>query len=184
MKLEQLQKMQAAIETVKIKGKNYAMVFERIKALRQEMPNASIETKIISIDDGSVIMKATVLDEDGRVLGTGHAEEKEGSTNINRTSYIENCETSAVGRALGMCGIGIDASFASADEVANATEQRVIQDWETKKANEQITPVQASVFKTICEKHGKTPTEGYEHMTAAQYDEALRALESDNADEA
>lgn len=54
------------------------------------------------------------------VLGTGTAYEKEGSTFINKTSYIENCETSAVGRALGMAGFGIDTSIASAEEVQNA----------------------------------------------------------------
>ena len=55
-----------------------------------------------------------------KLLGSGHAYEKEGSTFINRTSYIENCETSAVGRALGMCGFGIDTSIASSEEVQNA----------------------------------------------------------------
>jgi len=54
---------------------------------------------------------------DNQILAVGHAYEKEGSTFINKTSYIENCETSAVGRALGMLGIGIDTSIATAEEV-------------------------------------------------------------------
>ena len=54
----------------------------------------------------------------------GDAYEKEDSAFINKTSYIESCETSAVGRALGMCGIGIDTSVASADEVLNAIKQQ------------------------------------------------------------
>ena len=58
------------------------------------------------------------------VLGSGIAYEKEGSTFINKTSYIENCETSAVGRALGMAGIGINTSVASAEEVQNAIVQQ------------------------------------------------------------
>jgi hypothetical protein len=61
---------------------------------------------------------------DGVLVATAHAYEKEGSSFINKTSYIENCETSAVGRALGMYGIGIDTSLASADEVANAVTQQ------------------------------------------------------------
>ena len=44
----------------------------------------------------------------------------QGSSNINKTSYVENCETSAIGRALAMLGIGIDTSIASANEVADA----------------------------------------------------------------
>ena len=69
-------------------------------------------------------MKASIHDEEGRLLGTGTAYEKEGSSNINKTSYIENCETSAVGRALAMCGLGIDLSVASFEEVQNAIEQQ------------------------------------------------------------
>ena len=57
---------------------------------------------------------------EGNVRATGYAYEKEGSTFINKTSYIENCETSAIGRALGIFGIGIDGSVASAEEVRNA----------------------------------------------------------------
>ena len=124
MNVEQLQKMNDIIETTKIEGKDYAMVHERIKALRSELPSATIETDIVHIDGSQIIIKATVKDEYDRVLGTGHAEERQGNGNINQTSYVENCETSAVGRALGMCGIGIDKSFASADEVANAIYQQ------------------------------------------------------------
>ena len=65
-------------------------------------------------------MRAMVCGEDGKLLGTGTAQEKETSSFINKTSFIENCETSAVGRALGMCGFGIDTSIASAEEVQNA----------------------------------------------------------------
>jgi galactitol-specific phosphotransferase system IIB component len=65
------------------------------------------------------MFKATIYDGE-RILGTGHAFEEQTSTFINKTSYIENCETSAVGRALGMCGFGIDTSVASAEEVENA----------------------------------------------------------------
>ena len=165
MKLEQLQNMQASIETTKIKGKDYAMVHERIKALRQEIPNAAITTEIVHLDAGVVIIKATVQDEDGRILGTGHAEERKGATQINNTSYVENCETSAVGRALGMCGIGIDKSFASADEVQNAILQ-----------SGKISELEARVFRDMCISHGREPKEGYEDMTAEQYKKAMDAL--------
>ena len=54
------------------------------------------------------------------LIGSGTAEEEKGSTYINKTSYVENCETSAWGRALGCIGIGLDTSVASAEEVINA----------------------------------------------------------------
>ena len=119
--------------------KNYAEVNQRIKAFRMVYPTGTIETEMISNKDGVVIFSARVYGEPkqvknvqydgylevdtfqrGELLGTGTAYEKENSTFINKTSYIENCETSAVGRALGMAGFGIDTSVASAEEVQNA----------------------------------------------------------------
>lgn len=108
-------------KTGKTTTKQYAEVNQRIKAFRMLIPDGSITTELLSLADGVAIFKATVSDGDGRVLGTGTAYEKEGSSFINQTSYIENCETSAVGRALAMCGIGIDLSIASYEEVANAS---------------------------------------------------------------
>jgi uncharacterized protein (DUF3820 family) len=108
------------IKTIDIKGKEYSEVNQRIKAFRMVYPQGTIETEMLSNENGVCIFKAVVSDEDGNLLGTGTAYEKEDSSFINKTSYIENCETSAVGRALGMCGFGIDVSVASAEEVQNA----------------------------------------------------------------
>ncbi len=117
---DQIKQANEQIKTTDIKGKEYAEVNQRIKAFRMVFPNGSISTEILFLADGIVTMKATVFNEEGQILGTGTAQEKETSSYINKTSYIENCETSAVGRALGMCGFGIDTSVASAEEVANA----------------------------------------------------------------
>lgn len=103
-----------------IKGKNYAAVAQRIKAFRMVYPQGKIETQMISNENGMCVFKAVVSNYIGSILGTGYAHEKEGSSFINKTSYIENCETSAVGRALGMAGFGIDTGVASAEEVENA----------------------------------------------------------------
>lgn len=124
MNFEDIKKANESIKTTNIKGKEYAEVNQRIKAFRMIHPEGKIETEIMSNTDGVCLMKAVVCDKDGNMLGTGHAYERESSSFINKTSYIENCETSAVGRALGMCGIGIDASVASYEEVANAIEQQ------------------------------------------------------------
>ena len=124
MKFEDLVKANAEIKTTNIKGKDYAEVNQRIKVFRMLYPNGSIQTNIESLENGVVVMKAIVKDEEEHILGTGYAYEKESSSFINKTSYIENCETSAVGRALGMIGIGIDTSVASYEEVANAIEQQ------------------------------------------------------------
>lgn len=117
------------LKTVNIKGKEYVQVHERVRAFREVFPKYRLISEIISVGEdgnggGIVTMKASVLDENGNVLATGHAQEKEASSNVNRTSYIENCETSAFGRALGNLGIGIDTSFATADEMESAIEQQ------------------------------------------------------------
>ena len=121
---EDLKKANESIATTDIKGKAYAEVNQRIKAFRMIFPTGMIATDLISNENGVCIIKATVgfMNEDGerQILGTGIAYEKENSTFINKTSYIENCETSAVGRALGMCGFGIDTSVASFEEVQTA----------------------------------------------------------------
>lgn len=127
------------LKSTNIKGKEYIEVNQRIKAFRSLYPEGTINTEIISVDSGACLMKATVLNESGAVLGVGHAFELESSSYINKTSYIENCETSAVGRALGMCGIGIDTSIASYEEVANAIHQQETAKPETKTASKTAT---------------------------------------------
>lgn len=124
MTFEELQKANTTIKTTPIKGKEYAEVNQRIKVFRSLFPMGSIETELLSNQGGVCIMRAIIRSEEGRVIGTGTAYERENSSNINKTSYIENCETSAVGRALAMVGIGIDTSVASAEEVENAIEQQ------------------------------------------------------------
>lgn len=117
---EAIKKANENIHTTDIKGKGYAEVNQRIKAFRMVHPDGCIHTLMISNENGVCVFRATIQDGEGRELGTGTAYEKESSSYINKTSYIENCETSAVGRALGMCGFGIDTSVASYEEVANA----------------------------------------------------------------
>lgn len=112
------------MRTINIKGKEYVPVNERVKEFHAKFPELRVLTELVSLDENSVVMKATVSDMEGNVLANGYAQEDRGSSNINKTSYVENCETSAVGRALGMFGIGIDASMASADEVANAIDRQ------------------------------------------------------------
>ena len=119
MTFEDLQRVNAALGKMDIKGKAYTLVNERVKAFRQLYPEGSITTELVSDHDGVCTFKAVISYGD-LVLATGYAQEKESSSYINKTSYIENCETSAVGRALGFLGIGIDTSIASAEEVDTA----------------------------------------------------------------
>lgn len=115
------------MKTIDIKGTEYVPVNERIKEFWRIYPNGRITTEILSNEDGMVIIKASIYKDSLSNLQpstTGIAYEREGNTFINKTSYIENCETSAIGRALGILGIGIDTSIASAEEIENAMENQ------------------------------------------------------------
>lgn len=144
MTFEDLQKANKTIATTDIKGKEYAEVNQRIKAFRQCFPEGFIKTQMLSNQDGVCVFRAEVGYYDSGIvsiiLGTGTAYEKETSSYINKTSYIENCETSAVGRALGMCGFGIDTSVASYEEVSNAIKQQEAQQEPKKEEAPRETP--------------------------------------------
>jgi len=143
---EQIKQANETIATTPIQGKAYAEVNQRIKAFRMVYPEGYIFTDLVSNENGVCVFRATVgyYTETGDPisLGTGTAYEKEGSSFINKSSYIENCETSAVGRALGMAGFGIDVSVASAEEVQNAM---LNQGKEEKKA----TPAQIETLSKV-----------------------------------
>ena len=110
-------------QTISIHGKDYATVALRLAVARRNLgAKLKIETEIVSIDKDVVVVKAIVTIA-GNVIATGLAEESRSASRINQTSALENCETSAVGRAVAFCGITND-SIASAEEVAAAIEQQ------------------------------------------------------------
>lgn len=157
MEYKDLLKVNEKLNTLPVKGKNYVMVNERVKAFRELFPMGTISTNIEHLGDGMVVMRTIVSDGD-LVLATGLAYEKETSSYINKTSYIENCETSAVGRALGFLGIGIDASMASAEELANAiTQQNEMKDAEkTEEVRKQkIGKDKGEALMSLLEKAGQ-----------------------------
>ncbi len=109
-------------KTTNIKGKNYVEVNERIKYFRESgnYEGWSLTSEVFHLDSDSCVIKASVLNNEGAVVANGFAQEDKSSSYINKTSYVENCETSAWGRALANLGIGIDTSIASSNEVSIA----------------------------------------------------------------
>ena len=113
------------IQTIDIKGKKYATVDSRVEFFREKFPTYSIETSypFLDMEHGVCVCRAVVKDDAGKIVADGFAHEwqnKPGSM-VNKTSYIENAQTSAVGRALGFMGIGINGvGIATADEVQTA----------------------------------------------------------------
>lgn len=168
---EQIKAANETIKTIDIKNKSYAQVPERIKAFRMIYPTGYITTQMLSNENGVCIMRTEVgyEDENGKhTLATGMAYEKEDSSFINKTSYIENAETSSCGRALGMAGFGIDVSVASAEEVQNAIN------------NQPITKKEQTVLKNMVESKGYEVAEIFPkglELTPEQYVVACQKVE-------
>ena len=113
-------------KTTNIKGKEYVEVNQRVIALRSlsEYKGFSIENELLHLDTESCVVRCTIRNAEGVVVSQGMAQEDKSSSRINQTSYVENCETSAVGRALGFLGIGVETSIATADEVDMAIKKQ------------------------------------------------------------
>ena len=140
------------LKRTNIKGKDYIEVNQRILAFWELYPNGRITTELLADDGKRCTFKAAVYDGDN-LLATGHSFEFQGAGMVNKTSYVENCETSAVGRALGMLGIGVTESIASADEVQAAIEHQQRQEEsmdELTRAQKQLVAAE----KQYCQVNG------------------------------
>jgi hypothetical protein len=120
---------------VNIHGRQYETVALRVQKFRDKFPAWTLKTIILHRDTECVLVEAQILDDAGRLIANGHAEEWRKSSSINKTSALENSETSAIGRALAAFGLG-GTEFAAADEVANAI---------TRKQTSPITPTDGAM---------------------------------------
>ncbi len=193
MDFKDLDRINEKLKTINVKGKAYVEVNQRVMAFRELYPEGSIATDIVDMGNGVVTIKATISDADGRILATGIACEKEGSSFINKASYIENCETSAVGRALGFVGIGIDASIASYEEVENAkaqqrpnkTQKKTAEELSQMKPNDKVTPGGADFVRNLCKEVRSEEravcdyfhVNNFEEMTVSEMEKACAMLE-------
>lgn len=125
-------------KTTNIKGKEYVQVNDRIIFFRNEprFQGWGLESEILNLDSDSCVIRATIKNADGIVMAQGLAQEDRSSSYINKTSFVENAETSAWGRALANLGIGIETSIASAQEVSMAVSKQAMP--EKKKLTQEI----------------------------------------------
>ena len=165
------------MNSINIRGREYFPVNERVKSFRENFKDWAITTEIVSLTEETVVIKASVSNPDGLVKATGYAQEDRNASNINKTSYVENAETSAIGRALGCFGIGIDASFASADELQAALAQQEV-------LNKPLGSAEVSALKMACEKKGSKVEDVCafykkakpEDLTFGEFNEAMKLL--------
>ena len=118
MDIEKIQAAISAMPSTRVQGgKTYSMVAQRVEAFRKNVgAEMGIDTELL-VDDGKrVLIKARIKTPDGFTVAAGYTEEIRGSSNINRGAAIENCETSAVGRALAALGLH-GGEYASVNEI-------------------------------------------------------------------
>lgn len=156
---KQIEQANAQAQPTDVKGSPYIAVNERVKAFRKVFPAGRIETDV-KVENGVCTCTASIYVQAGDLylfenvpdpampilIATGTAVEKDGSSYINKTSFVENCETSAVGRALGFAGFGIDTAVASADEVQNAELQDV--------SKQKVDDLKVTALMQRCKKDG------------------------------
>ena len=176
---------------VNLKGKNYYTVAERLQAFHKANKNSSIRTELITLDEKVVVIKAVVIPDisNPERFFTGFAEEVRGSSYINKTSAVENCETSAVGRALANMGILSEESIASAEEVVMAIAKQNVgnkkQDVQ-KKVNQlsEQSKKKKKIAELLKDKGLKTQEDYYNYilrelgveLIPANYDEIIEKL--------
>lgn len=154
------------MKSINIKGKDYIPVNERLKHFRANYPEYSLVSELIQVTEEHCVVKAQIANPDGVLMASAHAHEEKQGNYINKTSFIENCETSAWGRVLGNFGIGIDTSVASADEVKTATtkkspaQNKSADDKNLKPSKMKMTaPILESMLKYIEDGKGDTVKE-------------------------
>jgi hypothetical protein len=160
-------------KTTNIRGKQYVEVNQRVIAFRtlSEYKGFALTTELLHIDESSCVVRATISNKEGSIIAQGMAQEDKSSSRINETSFVENCETSAVGRALGFLGIGIETSIATADEVDMAIKKQDSPTASDSKSGSEIftsavdyvkegknKPERATRLSQIKDKYGQTLT--------------------------
>lgn len=124
------------MKTINIKGKDYITVNERLKEFRNNFKDYSLTTEIVELGADNCTIKASITDDKGVIRATGYAREVVAKSPINKFAFVENCETSAIGRALGNFGIGIDTAICTADELLMKMSQDVDPKTPAQKAAE------------------------------------------------
>ena len=140
------------MKTIEIKGRQYVTVNERLKEFRNSFKDYCLITEIVELGSDYATVKASVIDEKGTVRATGFAREVVAKSPINKFAFLENCETSAIGRALGNFGIGIDEAVCTADELL----MKLSQDEKPEKTDFEKDAANEMRANTIARKKGET----------------------------
>jgi hypothetical protein len=159
---------------------NYEPVAVRLDRWLSTHPGTQVLTELLTEPGADIcVFKASLL-VDGAIVATGHAEEIRNAGNVNRTSHVENCETSAIGRALANAGAAGSTleSRPSREEMAKV--QRVTQQGNTTITGPANAPSdkQLWLYKKLLKDIGKLPPANIAEMDKFEVSRAIEALKA------
>ena len=156
-------------KTTNIKGKPYVEVVERLKYFRANFADHSLTTEVVQLTPDFCVLNAIITDPNGRIVASGMAQEDRTSSAINKTSYVENCESSAWGRALGNFGIGLETSIATAEEMTIAIgKEQMLNDLRVKYGQ--------MLMAKVADPDQRYKLEARENWDAAKYESGIKYL--------
>ena len=127
---------------------DYETVEERLIKFWKDHPDGRIETELIEATPSRFIVMARLYrtEADARYWVSGLAFEHISDRGVNATSALENCETSAIGRALANCGYATRGKRASREEMAKVSQSRTANKFEKRLEQIDKTAPAAAIY--------------------------------------
>jgi len=162
---------------------DYETVETRLARFWTDHPQGQVITEMIINHDGQFMFKATIYRNDGSLIATGYAEEQVTTRGVNQTSAAENCETSAIGRALANGSYAAKAKRPSREEMEKVQRGQVVTPPElspkhtiVKAALTERFPDEPMSRKSYMESVLNREVRGYSDLLPEEIDQIINAL--------